>query len=74
MNFAASSELSENSRRILRLQVLCSIANPPTALEQLKRVLKPGGQLLFVEHGRAPDHGVAVLQDQPGSALGAAAI
>ena len=43
---------------------LCSIANAPKALEQMKRVLKPNGQLIFVEHGRAPDRGVAVWQDR----------
>lgn len=43
---------------------LCSIADPPRALRQMKRVLKPSGRLIFVEHGRAPDSGVAVWQDR----------
>lgn len=43
---------------------LCSIADPPKALQQMKRVLKPGGRLMFIEHGRAPDSGVAVWQDR----------
>ena len=43
---------------------LCSIPNPPAALAQMRRVLKPGGKLIFIEHGRAPDHGVAVWQDR----------
>src|SRR5947207_73253 len=34
---------------------LCSIPNPRTALEEMRRVLKPGGQLLFVEHGLAQE-------------------
>lgn len=43
---------------------LCSIVDPPRALRQMKRVLKPSGILIFVEHGRAPDSGVAAWQDR----------
>lgn len=34
---------------------LCSIPDPVAALRQMRRVLKPGGRLLFAEHGLAPD-------------------
>lgn len=34
---------------------LCSIKNPIPSLLEIKRVLKPGGQLIFCEHGIAPD-------------------
>ncbi len=34
---------------------LCSIGSPEKALAEIRRVMKPGGQLLFVEHGLAPD-------------------
>ncbi len=37
---------------------LCSIPNIETALLEIRRVLRPGGQLLFVEHGLAADAGV----------------
>ena len=43
---------------------LCSISDPLKALDQMKRVLKSDGHLIFVEHGQAPDSGVAVWQDR----------
>ncbi len=37
---------------------LCTIPDPVSALNAARRVLKPGGRLLFCEHGKAPDKGV----------------
>jgi SAM-dependent methyltransferase len=37
---------------------LCTIPDVMAALREMRRVLKPDGQLLFVEHGLAPDEGV----------------
>src|ERR1700686_310692 len=43
---------------------LCSIPDAPCSLLEMRRVLKPGGRLLFVEHGRAPDASVRWWQDK----------
>ena len=37
---------------------LCSIPDVATALREMRRVLKPGGRFLFVEHGLASDESV----------------
>lgn len=37
---------------------LCTIPDLPTALSELRRVVKPGGVFAFFEHGNAPDEGV----------------
>jgi ubiquinone/menaquinone biosynthesis C-methylase UbiE len=43
---------------------LCSIPDARGALAEMRRVLKPDGRLLFVEHGRAPERNVVWWQDR----------
>ncbi len=44
--------------------VLCTIPDQPQALGELHRVLRPGGSLLFIEHVRSDDPGLARWQDR----------
>ena len=48
--------------------VLCAVAEPKTALEEMRRVLKPGGQLLLIEHVLSSSRLIGRLQDWLNSA------
>jgi len=41
---------------------LCTVRDPAAVLQEVVRVLKPGGQFHFLEHGLAPSRGLALTQ------------
>ena len=57
--------LEDNSiDTVLLTYTLCTIPDTAPALRQMSRVLRPGGELIFCEHGAAPDASVRRWQDR----------
>ena len=57
--------LDDNSvDTVLVTYTLCTIAEVASALDGMRRVLKPGGKLLYCEHGKAPDASVGRWQNR----------
>jgi ubiquinone/menaquinone biosynthesis C-methylase UbiE len=44
--------------------VLCGVDDQPRALRELRRILRPGGRLIFIEHVRSDEPGLARWQDR----------
>jgi ubiquinone/menaquinone biosynthesis C-methylase UbiE len=56
---AENIPLDDNSAdSVLMTYTLCTIPDPHSALQEVQRVLKPGGRLFFCEHGEAPDENI----------------
>jgi len=43
---------------------LCSIADIEVSLQEIRRVLRPDGRFVFIEHGRSPDQRISRWQDR----------
>jgi len=49
---------------VVSTMVLCTVERPERALAEIARVLRPGGQFLFIEHVRSDEPGLARWQDR----------
>ena len=57
--------LGDNSAdTVLMTYTMCTIPDVQTALEEVRRVLKPSGRLIFCEHGKAPDDNIQRWQNR----------
>ena len=62
---AESIPLDDNSAdTVMMTYTMCTIPDVHTAMNEIRRVLKPAGKLIFCEHGKAPDASVERWQNR----------
>jgi ubiquinone/menaquinone biosynthesis C-methylase UbiE len=62
---AEAIPLEDNSiDTVVTTWTLCTIPDPVQAMQEMRRVLRPGGRLLFVEHGLAPEPRIQKWQNR----------
>ena len=54
----------QSADTVISTLVLCTVGDLDAALAEIRRVLRPGGRLLFIEHVRSEDEDVARWQDR----------
>ena len=59
---------TDSADTVVITYTLCTIPAVAPALAEIRRVLKPGGRVLFCEHGEAPDANVRKWQERTGPA------
>lgn len=48
---------------VISTWTLCSVESPQAVLKEIKRVLRPGGKFLFVDHGASPNFFIRIIQN-----------
>jgi ubiquinone/menaquinone biosynthesis C-methylase UbiE len=64
---ASASKLPYESNKydyVVSCFTLCSIKEINYAIKEIKRVLKPGGKFIFLEHGKSPDKEISIKQNK----------